>query len=83
MEKTPDRPARVLDPTKPFVTKLVTVPFSHRSLRGPRRLIRVGQAVYLRKDGGIAVWRRSVSTRIGTIESVHPHCVIVDLCGRG
>jgi len=74
-----DRKARPIDSTKPFVTNLTTIPMSYKSLRGPRRLIRVGQTVYLRTDGGIAIWRRSVSCRIGTIQAVHPHCVIVSL----
>ena len=75
------RPARIIDSTKPFVTNMATMPVPIESVRGPRRMIAVGQPVYLRHDGHIAVWRRSVSCRLGTIEAVHPHCVIVSLKG--
>jgi hypothetical protein len=58
--------------------------FRWEDLRGPRRLIRVGQPVYIRFDGTPSVWCRSAVYRFGEIETLTPsHVVVTFRGGRG
>lgn len=77
------RPRRCLPVIPKSPPRELAVTYPWEAIRGPRRLIRHGQPVYLRDDGSPSVWCRSAVYRLGSICLVTKTHVVVTVPVRG
>ena len=78
--KKPRRHLPVVPKSPPMAAE---VTFPWEAIRGPRRLIRYGQPVYLRDDGSPSVWCRSAAYRLGRICLITKTHVVVTVPVHG